>query len=292
MANWGFTFARLPMDYRCWTDPDDPRKLDDKILKHIDQVVEWGKQYGVHINLNLHRAPGYCVNPPKEPLDLWSAPKAVELFCFQWRSFAQRYKGIPNQRVSFDLLNEPSNMPEAPYAKVMRQAVEAIRAVDPKRLVVVDGLRWGRDPVFSLAELNIAQSTRGYDPNRISHYKASWLKGSDKWPEPTWPLKQGDRVIDKEWLRRDRIAPWKKLESQGVGVHVGEWGAFRHTPHPVVLAWMEDCLSLWKEAGWGHAMWNFRGSFGILDSGREDVKYEKFNGHSLDRKMLELLLKY
>ncbi len=292
MANWGFTFARLPMDYRCWTDPDDPRKLDDKILKHIDQVVEWGKQYGVHINLNLHRAPGYCVNPPKEPLDLWSDPKAVELFCFQWRSFAQRYKGIPNQRVSFDLLNEPSNMPEAPYAKVMRQAVEAIRAVDPKRLVVVDGLRWGRDPVFSLAELNIAQSTRGYDPNRISHYKASWLKGSDKWPEPTWPLKQGDRVIDKEWLRRDRIAPWKKLESQGVGVHVGEWGAFRHTPHPVVLAWMEDCLSLWKEAGWGHAMWNFRGSFGILDSGREDVKYEKFNGHSLDRKMLELLLKY
>ena len=37
-------------------------------------------------------------------------------------------------------------------------------------------------------------------------------------------------------------------------------------------------------------MWNFRGSFGILDSGREDVDYEPWRGHSLDRKMLDVLL--
>lgn len=292
MAEWGFKFARLPMDYLCWTDRDDPRKLDEAVLKHIDQAVEWGKQYNVHVNLNLHRAPGYCVNPPNEPLDLWSDPVAVEQFCFQWRSFAERYKGVSNQHVSFDLVNEPKNMPEEPYTKVMRTAVETIRSVDPTRLVVVDGLRWGREPVFSLADLKIAQSTRGYDPNRISHYKASWISGSDKWPEPTWPLKEGDRTIDKEWLRKDRIEPWKKLEAQGVGVHVGEWGAFNRTPCAVALAWMEDCLSLWKEAGWGHAMWNLRGSFGIVDSQRQDVDYESFKGHSLDRKMLELLLKY
>jgi hypothetical protein len=39
-------------------------------------------------------------------------------------------------------------------------------------------------------------------------------------------------------------------------------------------------------------MWNFRGSFGILDSGRQDVQYEEFRGHKLDRKLLELLLRY
>jgi len=37
---------------------------------------------------------------------------------------------------------------------------------------------------------------------------------------------------------------------------------------------MGDFLSLWKEAGWGWALWNLRGDFGILDSGRTDVKYE------------------
>jgi endoglucanase len=37
-------------------------------------------------------------------------------------------------------------------------------------------------------------------------------------------------------------------------------------------------------------MWNLRGSFGIVDSGRADVAYEDFQGHKLDRKMLDLLL--
>jgi endoglucanase len=36
-------------------------------------------------------------------------------------------------------------------------------------------------------------------------------------------------------------------------------------------------------------MWNFRGAFGVLDSGRADVAYEDFRGRKLDRKMLDLL---
>jgi len=77
--------------------------------------------------------------------------------------------------------------------------------------------------------------------------------------------------------------------AKGVPVHVGEWGCFNKTPHDVAIAWMTDLLSLWKEVGWGHAMWNLRGAFGVLDSGREDVEYEDYKGHKLDRKMLELI---
>lgn len=287
--SWGFDFFRLPTDYRCWTDPKDPYKLDEAVLKHIDQAVEWGKQYGVHINLNLHRGPGYCVNPPAEPLDLWTSDEALKQFCFQWKSFAERYKGISNTQVSFDLLNEPPRIEEAVYTRVVRAAVEAIRAADPERLVIIDGLQWGRVPVMSLADLSIAQSTRGYDPMRISHHRASWIDGSDQWPEPTWPLQEGDTVWDKERLKEERIKPWKELEAQGVGVHVGEWGAYSRVPYNVALAWMADCLSLWREAGWGWALWNLRGSFGIVDSRREGAKYEEFQGHQLDRAMLELL---
>jgi len=48
-------------------------------------------------------------------------------------------------------------------------------------------------------------------------------------------------------------------------------------------------LELYQQAGFGWALWNFRGPFGILDSGRKDVAYEDFRGHKLDRKMLDLL---
>ncbi len=297
MARWGFDFVRLPTDYRCWTDPARPEVPDgargEKVLKEIDGAVEFGKRHGIHVNLNFHRAPGYCVNPPREALNLWKEEKALEAFCAQWALFARRYKGIPSARLSFDLVNEPARLDPADYERVVRRAVAAIRAEDPERLVVADGLRWGREPVHEIADLGVAQSTRGYDPMRISHHRASWIGGSDKWPEPQWPLQEpGGRVYDKERLRRECIEPWKALEKKGVGVHVGEWGAYSRTPRKVALAWMKDFLDLWREAGWGWALWNLRGSFGIVDSRRPETKYDDLEGHQLDREMLELLREF
>ncbi|MBI2298725.1 MAG: cellulase family glycosylhydrolase [Armatimonadetes bacterium] len=288
---WGFDFVRLPMSYRCWVpDAEHWLELDEQQLAHLDQAVELGRRHGVHVDLNLHRAPGYCVNPPAEPLSLWDDERALDACAFHWGHLAKRFKGIPNDRVSFDLLNEPGMVPVATYARVVKRLVEAIHAEDPARLVIADGIAWGNTPVPELIELGVGQSTRGYAPMQISHYQASWIRGSDKWPLPTWPLHLNEHdVWDKERLRRERNAPWKALEARGVGVHVGEWGAFNKTPHDVVLAWMRDCLELWAEAGWGWSLWNFRGSFGVLDSGRGDVTYESFEGHQLDRAMLELL---
>lgn len=288
MAEWGFDFARLPMDYRCWTDADDPYRLDEKVLGEIDQAVRWGRQYGVHVSLNLHRAPGYTVARPPEKLNLWADEEAQKQFAFQWTRFAERYRGIASAQLSFNLVNEPANVPAETYLAVAKRTIEAIRRVDPDRLVVSDGLQWGRVPILQLAELGVIQSTRGYDPMPVSHYQASWVNGS-RWKEPTWPLEQDGRLIDRRWLYENHIASWKKLEEHGGGVHVGECGAYNKTPHQVVLAWLGDWLALWKEAGWGWALWNLRGSFGVVDSGRSDVVYEHFHGHQLDRKLLELL---
>ena len=96
----------------------------------------------------------------------------------------------------------------------------------------------------------------------------------------------------RETLRTQLVEPWQKLAAQGVGVHVGEWGVYNQTPHSVALAWMRDCLANWQAAGWGWALWNLRGSFGILDSNPADVPYEEFHGHKLDRWMLELLREF
>jgi endoglucanase len=290
LAEWGFDFARLPLSYLCWTDPAELLKIREADFKDIDDAIKFGATHGVHINLNLHRAPGYCVNPPREPLDLWTDEKALEACAFHWAFLARRYKTIPSERLSFDLLNEPADISEPAYVHVVQRLVQAIRAEDPRRLIIADGLRWGRTPVEGLIELGIAQSTRGYDPMALTHYKASWVHHPANEAEPTWPLRPGQKdEANKDTLRKDRIEPWKHLQAKGVGVHVGEWGAFHFTPHKVALAWMRDVLELWKQAGWGWALWNLRGGFGVLDSDRADVVYENFRGHKLDRAMLELL---
>ena len=102
----------------------------------------------------------------------------------------------------------------------------------------------------------------------------------------------GGTTRDREWLRRQNVEPWRKLADQGVGVMVGEFGSFNKTPHKIALAWLEDMLANWREQNWGWALWNFRGSFGIADSGRVDVDYEDWRGLKLDREMLSLLQRY
>lgn len=293
MADWGFNFARLPMSYWTWGDVNDWSKIDEATLRHIDEAIGFGQKYGVHVNLNFHRAPGYCINRGElEPYQLFEDEEAQDATRFHWRTFAKRYRGIPNDDLSFDLLNEPPNIHEEQHNPVMLSVIEAIRDADPNRLIIVDGLAVGRQPIMGLVDKNVVQSTRGYDPMRVSHHEASWIPGSDTWPQPTWPLTTDEGTIDRTALRQRLIEPWRAVVAQGIKVHVGEWGAYNQTPHDVVLAWMEDLLQLWREAGWGWALWNLRGSFGILDSGRADVDYEDYRGHKLDRKMLVLLQNY
>lgn len=286
--DFGFDFVRLPLSYRCWSSPDDWYHLNESVLAEIDQAIEYGHKYQIHVNLNMHRIPGYCVNPPEEPYNLWKDKKALDAAAFHWSKFAERYKGISNTRVSFDLINEPSNVNEMDYVNVVHTISDAIRKHDPNRLIIIDGLQYGTIPVTSAADLRLAQSTRGYGPFQLTHYKASWAKGSDTWPVPTWPYRNNGEW-NKDRLIKETYTPWKQLADHNIGVHVGEWGAYNYTPHEVVLSWMKDLLSIWKQYGWGWSLWNFRGPFGILDSGRTDVAYENYKGHKLDRKMLELL---
>ena len=436
----GFNFVRIPMDYRIWIMGGDWEKIDEAKFAQLDQAVKWGEQYGIHVCLNFHRGPGYTVAQPPEAKVLWTDADAQRVCARHWAFVAKRYRGIPNERLSFDLLNEPAQLAGALYANTARILIAAIRGEDPQRLIISDGLNWGNVPCQELADAGIAQATRGYVPFEVSHFRADWINGWEQMATPAWPLPRAAGVMggpgkpamnlplridgpfneaaklrlrvgvvsdrgtlvvkaddhplwehafiggpgtgewqevvyqaeykiyqnrwdrdylidipagtqavtiantagdwltireiglviaaspeavapmtgewneppgvlrlarehgsvllvssggrDREWLWRTAILPWKELEAKGVGVMVGEWGAFDKTPHEVTLRWMEDCLINYQKAGWGWALWNFRGGFGFLDSNRSDVTYEDWHGHKLDRRMLELLQRY
>ena len=95
------------------------------------------------------------------------------------------------------------------------------------------------------------------------------------------------------WNRQrliDHYAEWAKMSQElGIGVHCGEGGAYWYTPHDVVVAWMRDVMDVLQGYNIGYALWNFRGQFGILDSGRKDCAYEEWRGHLLDRQLYEIL---
>jgi endoglucanase len=124
----------------------------------------------------------------------------------------------------------------------------------------------------------------------LSHYRAGWVDKRGDFPPPWWPAvkRDGSGIVSRDTLEA-HYEPWGWLVRQGIGVHCGEAGAFNKTPHDAFLRWMCDVLDILKNHSIGWALWNFRGSFGVLDSGREDAQYEDWHGHKLDRKLLTLL---
>lgn len=321
MHEWGFNFARIPMSYLYFISDGTRKNILESRLKQLDRLVEYGDKYDIHISLNYHRAPGYCVTAypfdVAETGNLWKSPDDFEVFCTHWETFAERFKGVSGDKLSFDLLNEPPsiyNDPRQPkvlgdspidtlfnttqenYLKIHRTAAERIHAVDPDRMVIIEGSSFTHWPAWELKDMpNTMQALHVYMPLYLTHYRCPWGFPEGIGPIPEWPYKGeilGEKVEwNKEFLRQT-YTPWLEFAEQGYSFHIGECGCCGGTPHDVALAWFEDMLSLFKEYSIGYALWNFRGPFGILDSGYEDAEYEDWYGHKLDRKLLELLQKY
>ncbi len=314
MQGWGFNFVRIPMAYPAYLDidrsknitPEDVYKISEQAVAKIDSLVSMAQKYDMHVSLNLHRAPGYCINAGfHEPYNLWTDQAALDAFCFHWNMWAKRYKDVSHKKISFDLVNEPSmredmndqhskrsTVPGDLYRKLARSAAEAIRKENKDHIVIADGNDVGNSVIPEIIDLNIAQSCRGYNPGIISHYKAPWAhKDPEGLPMPKWPGQVGNRYLSRALLE-EYYKPWIALTEQGVGVHCGECGCWNKTPHDVFLAWFEDVLSILHENKIGFALWEFIGDFGVVNSGRADVVYEDWHGQKLDRKLLELLRKY
>ena len=156
---------------------------------------------------------------------------------------------------------------------------------------VADGMGGGNVPCPELADLHIAQSCRAYQPMSLTHYKAEWWTPGKDFPEvPHWPDLMSDNGVWNYQRLVDHYAEWAKMSQElGIGVHCGEGGCYWYTPHDVAVRWMRDVMDVLQGYNIGYALWNFRGGFGILDSGRKDCAYEDWRGHKLDRQMLEVL---
>lgn len=298
IASAGFDFVRLPLCYRNWIRGCNPFDIDHARLAPLDRAVELGEIYNIHISINLHHAPGFCINQPigwAEPFNLWKDEKGAQAFYTHWQTITERFKGVSADRLSFNLVNEPPpvgyGMSRNDYIRVMSSAARAIHEIDVNRPVIVDGMTIGFDPAPELISEPVFFGCRGYKPSGLTHYLAEWASQPFT-RRPSWPFVDLDgKVYDREFLH-SLYEPWRQMQRLGAVVHCGEFGCHHKTPHEVVLSWMEDLLTIFNEADIGFALWNFRGSFGIADSQRCDVEYKSLDGYQVDIKMLELLQKH
>src|SRR5512135_718381 len=152
MSDWGFDFVRIPMAYPRYLSFDRSRDIrkdeilnfDQKVLEEVDNLIHMANKYKMHVSLNLHRGPGYCINAGfHEPFNLWKDQDAQDAFYSHWQMWAERYKTISPSILNFHLLNEQSyidnmntefclknNVPGAIYRKVVEGASKVIWAAN------------------------------------------------------------------------------------------------------------------------------------------------------------------
>jgi aryl-phospho-beta-D-glucosidase BglC (GH1 family) len=312
VADWGFDFIRIPVaypaylnitPYQKYINAEDVYRIEENKVNQIEKTIYLAQKYDLHVSLNLHRAPGYCVSTGyHEPYNLWTEKNAQDAFVYHWSFWAKRFSNISYKKISFDLVNEPcyredvnntssktTAVPGSLYRTVAQAAATVIRKENPSSYIIADGNNGGSDVVPELADLGIGQSCRGYYPFEISHYKAPWVYPDPAYqPTPLWPGTVGGRYFSKAILE-EYYKPWLNLVKQDVGVHCGECGCVKDTPHDVFLAWFGDVLDILTTNGIGFALWELKGDFGILNSNRADVQYEDWYGYKLDKKLLTML---
>jgi hypothetical protein len=237
MAAWGFNSVRLPMHYNLYTLPveDEPivgtNTWLEKGFVMTDSLINWCKANHMYVILDLHAAPGgqgkdkaiSDYNPLKS--SLWESEANRQKTIALWRKLAQRYANEPWVG-GYDLINEPnwsfttggnvngcSENTNAPLRQLYVNITNAIREVDTKHMIIVEGNCWGNNynGFFPVWDNNMALSFHKYWSNNDQGSISGIINLRNQYNIPIWMGESGEN--SNVWFR-DAI---QLVENNGIG---------------------------------------------------------------------------
>lgn len=199
MRSWGFNSVRLPMHFNLYTlpvdqEPDSTKQTwIEKGFQLTDSLLAWCKANKMYLILDLHAAPGGQGNDlnisdrDSTKPSLWQSPANQEKTIALWKKLAERYKNEP-WIGAYDIINEPNwgfedpsdrnglkESSNKPLRELMVKITQAIRSVDKKHIIIIEGNGWGNNykGIFPLWDNNTVISFHKYwnhnDVKSIQH---------------------------------------------------------------------------------------------------------------------------
>lgn len=277
----GFNFVGITFDFSRLQGPElQVGMLNETRLKELDQVIAWCMERDIHIDLRCCGVGGLSYDAG----DYWyqwnhDAPNTTEYaqeFAALWKALTQRYAGIPNCYLSFNLLVEPEVNSDQQYAAFFGPAVDAIREADPDRCIIAD-IHCGGLTGKSMAEMGVALSYHAYDPREFCCLTMENQDDAEYLATVTWPFTASDgktynaeAVLDSQIpgsISANELAA--TAEEYGVGFMIGEWGIFgngltrNRYPDETIQAFLTDMADTLAEKGYGWCYGNFHYPYSI-----------------------------
>lgn len=244
IARSGFNTVRVPLHWKFLRDPVERKRLD--------WLVQECKRLNLWVLPDLHAAPG---GQTGDNIDdgasypwLFESVESRQLAAQLWRELAERYRDEPTV-LGYELLNEPiPNWPgytplHPKLDEVYREMGRAIREVDQRHLIFLDGAEWAT---------NFTQVSSDWDDRLVLAFHRYWADPQAIGPYLELRKTRGVPLLmsesgenDQKWLREFRT----RLEADGVGWYFWPYKKMRtdscvaliqEPPHwEKVIAWID-----------------------------------------------------
>ncbi|SJZ97888.1 cellulase family glycosylhydrolase [Sediminibacterium ginsengisoli] len=216
---WGFNSVRLPMHYNLYTLPVEQEPVAGKqtwLTKGFamtDSLLQWCKANKMYLILDLHAAPGGQGNDlniadrDTTYPNLWQSEANRQKTIALWEKLAERYKDEP-WIGGYDILNEPNygftdpagdrngirEPLNQPLKELMMAITTAIRKIDQKHIIIIEGNGWGNNyrGILPPWDKNMVLSFHRYWNFNDKASIGSILEAREKYNVPVWLGETGE----------------------------------------------------------------------------------------------------
>jgi len=284
IKSMGFDHVRLSVNPQPFMDAGRHGGREE-YFGYLDAAMKMILDAGLAVELDMHPESDFKARLAKED-------DFVERFTDFWRTVAQRYSSWDQERVFFEILNEPEMRDPYRWYGVEAKIVVAIRQAAPGNTIIAAGARWDDDDdmVFMepVRDPNVIYVFHFYEPHIFTHQGATWgayywhwLKGLHypsspenaaqvaaavpEAPERMQVIRYGLDHWDAARIDAEisQAADWAK--QRGVPVICNEFGVHRPYADPADRSrWISDVRTALERHGIGWTMWDYSGNFGVV----------------------------
>ncbi|MUL40318.1 glycoside hydrolase family 5 protein [Streptomonospora sp. PA3] len=253
LASLGFNSVRIPVNYRHFEDDLRPFELRESGFTHLDRVIAELARHGLWSIVDLHALPG-CQNQhwhsdnPTHVAAFWQHRHFQDRAVWLWEAIADRYRDRP-EVAGYNPMNEPADPTGELIGPFYERLERAVRAVDPRHILFLDGNRYATDfSAFTEPLPNTVYSTHDYALPGIA--------GGTGYPGTTRGEYFDRSVLEQTFLRRTEY-----MRRTRTPVWIGEFGPVYPTDRPLEdwrLALLADQLDIYREHGASWSLWTYK----------------------------------
>jgi endoglucanase len=284
IKSMGFDHVRLSVNPQPIMDASRRSGGAAEYFGSLDAAIKMILDAGLAVELDMHPDSDFKARLKEDDF--------VARFADFWRTVARHYSSWDQDRVFFEILNEPEMRDPYRWYGVEAKLATAIRQGAPTHTIIAAGARWDDDDdmVFlePLRDPNLIYVFHFYEPHIFTHQGATW--GAFYWhwlkglhypsspenaaqvaaavpdaPERLQVIRYGKDHWDASRIEAEinQTADWAK--QRNVPLICNEFGVFRSYSDPHDReAWLKDVRTALERYGIGWTMWDYSGSFGVV----------------------------